>query len=166
MPTSRCHCKRVSVTTAAETVLGKVNGTSSTGEEESARTVRPTMIFYVHKVSHNLKKQAGRYGVPIAFSAPVKLVRLCSRNTSDGTISQVCGEKHGASYRKCAAEVVYEIAFECSKSYIGKTGCCTNERAREHELNLMKDGVAHLQAHCKACTCKQRFMRLRFLVEA
>ncbi|XP_075526229.1 uncharacterized protein LOC142557916 [Dermacentor variabilis] len=139
------------VTSVTESLLRKVNGTSATREEERARTVRPAVIPYVHKVSHNLKKVAGRYGVPIAFSAPVKLGRLCSKTTRDETGSQGCGKKHSTSYGRCATGVVYEIPLECGKSYIGQTGRCISERAREHELNLMKDGVAHLPAHCKAC---------------
>lgn len=39
----------------------------------------PEVLPYVHRVSHSLKKVAGKYGVPIVLSAPKTLSVLCSR---------------------------------------------------------------------------------------
>lgn len=38
---------------------------------------RPAVLPYIHRVSHNLKNVANRYGVPVVFSAPRKLASLC-----------------------------------------------------------------------------------------
>ena len=35
---------------------------------------------------------------------------------------------------KGVTKVVYEIPFSCGQVYIGQTGRCLNERAREHKL--------------------------------
>ena len=39
--------------------------------------------------------------------------------------------------------------------YIGQTGRCVNDRAREHAANIRNlTGPGHLAAHCRACTCE------------
>ena len=147
------------LTAVSEALLRKAKreGTRAATGEEETETVRPAVIPYVHQVSHNLKKVAGRYGVPVAFSAPVKLAQVCPRTAREEASRQGCGKKHGTTYGKCAKGVVYEIPLSCGNSYIGQTGRCINERAREHELNLMKDGLAHLPMHCKTCKCPTTF---------
>lgn len=154
------------LTAVSEALLRKAKGDvtrAATGEQRT-ETVRPAVIPYVHKVSHNLKKVAGRYGVPVAFSAPIKLAQLCPRTAREVEASrQGCGKKHATMYGRCAKGVVYEIPFSCGNSYIGITGRCINERVREHELNLMNDGLAHLPMHCKACGCVPRFNEFKIL---
>ncbi|XP_075556505.1 uncharacterized protein LOC142588547 [Dermacentor variabilis] len=101
----------------------------------SQKRGKPAVVPYVHKVSHNLKKVATRFGVPIVFSAPRKLAGLCPR------ISRVdkksgCQKKHTRQYVKCVTGVIYEIPLKCGKAYVGQTGRCVNDRAREHELSV------------------------------
>lgn len=38
--------------------------------------LRPVVVPYLHRVTHQLKKVAGRHGVPVAFSVPNKLSKL------------------------------------------------------------------------------------------
>ena len=152
------------VTPVVETLLQKVKGSR---REARTRTttfpVRPEVVPYIHKVSHNLRKVAGRYGVPLVFSAPFKLARLCPR-TSREPKRVGCGKNHAKPYAKCSTGVVYEIPLTCGKSYIGQTGRCLNDRAREHEQKLKKEDVlAHLPAHCKDCACEPRFQGIKIL---
>lgn len=50
---------------------------------------------------------------------------------------------------------------QLSGSEIGQTGCCIN-CAREHEL-LINNGIAHLPAHCRVCTCAPRLWAIKIL---
>lgn len=129
------------VTAVSEALLRKVKCKATRGTAggpEDARTVRPVVIAYIHRVFHNLKKVAGQYDVPFAFSSPVKLAQLCPRTTREETSRQGCDKHHDTTYGRCAKGLVYEIPLSCDNSYIGQAGRCINERAREHELNLMK----------------------------
>lgn len=46
------------------------------------------VVPYVHKVSHNLRKVAGKYGVDLVFAASCKLAQLCKRIT--GSQERIC----------------------------------------------------------------------------
>ena len=112
-------------------------------------------------MSHNLKKVAHRYDVPVVFSEPNKLAQLCPRIM--GASKTGCQVKHATPYTRCATGVVYELPLTCGKSYVGQTGRCVNDRMREHANNLKKDFTAHLSAHCKTCSCVPRFNDVRIL---
>lgn len=133
----------------SKTLLQKVKGKRHAPRPDQKRG-KPAVVPYVHKLSHNLKKVATRFGVPVVFSAPRKLAGLCPR------ISRVdkksgCQKKHTRQYVKCATGVIYEIPLKCGKTYVGQTGRCVNDRAREHELSVINNGNAHLPAHCTVC---------------
>lgn len=145
----------------AESLLQKVKGQGRRKATHKNDT-RPEVIPYIHKVAHNLKKVANRHNVPIVFSAPRKLSKLCARISGEEKKTN-CGIKHNRCYVDCAVGVVYELPLSCGKSYIGQTGRCVNQRAREHELTLTNDKGAHLPAHCAVCGCVPLFARLKVL---
>lgn len=119
---------------------------------------RPVVVPYMHGISHQLKKVAGRHGVAMALSAPNKLSKLCSRTC--GMNRGGCKIRHGVTYVPCAVGVVYAIPLSCGRFYVGKTGRCINERLREHaqKVNKNEDKGAHLVAHINSCcNCEPRF---------
>ena len=63
----------------AETLVSKVKKIN--GEEAAAqrKKTRPVVIPYVPRLSHNLKRVAAYFEVPVVFSAPSKLSSLCPR---------------------------------------------------------------------------------------
>lgn len=66
------------LTPVAETHLQNIKGKKkAVAVGSKTKIVRPAVVAYIHKVTHNLKKVAGRYGVPLALSASVKLGQLC-----------------------------------------------------------------------------------------
>uniref|UniRef100_A0A224Z9U5 Tick transposon n=1 Tax=Rhipicephalus zambeziensis TaxID=60191 RepID=A0A224Z9U5_9ACAR len=125
---------------------------------------RPVVMPYLHKVTHQLKKVACRHDVPLVFSAPNKLSKLCSRTC--GGSKHGCQIKHGVCYVPCSTCVVYAIPLSCGKTYIGQTGRCINERLREHaqKVNNNVDKGAHLVAHLNSCyRCAPRFRETMIL---
>ena len=142
----------------AEAILQKVKGHATRKVTQSALSnMRPEVVPYVHKMAHNLKKVANRYGVPLVFSAPKKLGQLCPRIANESRNERGCGTKHARPYIQCVTGVVYEIPLTCGKSYVGQTGRCTNDRLREHAQNLKTNDGAYLPTHCRACKCEPRF---------
>lgn len=65
------------LTAVAETLLQKRKTTKRASTIQGK--VRPAVVPYLHRITHQLKKVAGRHGVPLALSAPNKLSKLCSR---------------------------------------------------------------------------------------
>ena len=63
----------------------------------------------------------------------------------------------------CAVGVVYEIPLTCGKVYIGQTGRCVNDRAREHERSVKNNLTLHLPAHCRTCACEPELSSIRIL---
>lgn len=150
------------VVAVSKTLLQKVKGLKRKTPSPVQKGGKPAVVPYVHQLSHNLKKVANRYGVPVVFSAPRKLAGLCPR------ISRVdrkfgCQKKHTRPYVKCTTGVVYEIPLSCGKTYVGQTGRCVNDRAREHELSLKNKGNAHLPAHCVACNCEPLLREIQII---
>lgn len=62
----------------AEVLLGQFCKRSETGSLKD-RPAKIAVVPYVHRVSHMLKRVAGRAGVGVVFSAPKKLGGLCRR---------------------------------------------------------------------------------------
>ncbi|CAN7943424.1 unnamed protein product [Ixodes hexagonus] len=152
------------LTSVAETILQKVKGhTTEKGNQAVLRRVRPEVVPYVHKMSHNLKKVANRHGVPLVFSAPMKLGQLCPRITGVSGRKQGCGTKHAKPHVGCVTHVIYEIPLTCGKSYVGQTGRCVNDRLREHTLSIKNNEGAHLPAHVRVCQCEPRFADTKIL---
>lgn len=144
----------------AESLLQKLKGATKAAAADSAqRLTRPEVMPYVHRVSHSLKKVAGKYGVPIVFSAPRKLSVLCSRISGKKTAP--CEKKHERPSGKCAVGVVYEIPLSCGKVYIGQTGRCINDRAREHLQDVKRKEKTNLAEHCNTCMCDPRLSEIK-----
>lgn len=96
------------------------------------------VLPYVHRLSHTLKKIAGRFGTLVVFAAPSKSSALCPRVNNKPHKGEACSKQHVDKYVDWETSVVYDIATTCGRAYIGQTGTCVNERARKHDLSLMR----------------------------
>ena len=148
----------------AETLLKKIKGKSE-GKKEKTKT-RPQVIPYLHKVSHNLKKVAERFDVPLVFSAPCKLAQLCPRIQEKKNDARLCTVNHANRFVDCNVGVVYRIPLTCGRVYIGQTGRCVNERMREHDLALRSTPGGHLPLHCRDCLCQPIFQNTTIVGKA
>lgn len=122
------------------------------------------VIPYIHQVSHNIKRIARKHNVQVVFSAPCKLSKLCALTNSKKR--RVCVTQHRNKFTMCVFNVVYSIPLSCGRRYIGQTGRCFNERAREHNLNVRNQTGGFLGEHCKRCGCTPDFQRTQFLKKA
>lgn len=66
------------VCAVAETLLQKLKGKRRNTRDWPEQR-RPQVVPYMHRAVHGLKTVAGRFGVPVVFSAPRKIGRLCAR---------------------------------------------------------------------------------------
>lgn len=105
------------VVAVAKTLLKKVYGVKKPKDNRGSE--KTDVVLYLHRVSHNMKKVAKRYGISIVFSAPCKLARLCSRIPGERK-KEGCGKKHSNRYVECAVSVVYEILLPCERSCIAR----------------------------------------------
>lgn len=126
--------------------------------------MRTHVIPYIHRLSHNVKKVAARYNVRIVCSAPCKLAKVCPMMTKKPP--ETCSKKHDTRYTQCVKNVVYSIPLKCERVYIGQTGRCFNERAREHRLAVSSNMGGHLADHCKRCGCEPLLNETTFLRRA
>lgn len=136
----------------AESLLKKLRARTQ-GEQPASLENRPkyAVIPYLHNISHNLKKIAGRTNIRVVFSAPEKLGKLCIMSNPGGQRRSRCGIKHKCKRTTCAENVVYEIPLSCGKRYIGQTGRCVNDRLREHSSNVKNGSGGWLAHHCSTC---------------
>lgn len=139
-------------------VLVKKLQTQTQEEQPASLQTHPkyAVIPYLHNISHNLKKIAGRANIRVVFSAPEKLGKLCIVSNPCGR-SNRCGKKHKCKPTTCTENVVYEIPLSCGKRYIGQTGRCINDRLREHSGNVKNGSGGWLAHHCSTCGCKPLF---------
>lgn len=121
------------ITAVSEALLRRIK-CPSTKASQGKRKQPIHVIPYIHKLSHNIKKIASRHDVQIVFSAPCKLSKICTMTRKD-ELPQ-CTTQHRNRFTECVANVVYEIPLSCGRRYIGQTGRCFNERAKEHNLNV------------------------------
>lgn len=122
---------------------------------------RPLHVMpYIHRVSHNMKKVANRFGVRTVFTAPCKLAKVCALMHKKRATT--C-KKHVDPSTKCIKGVVYKIPLSCGRFYIGQTGRCFNERAREHSLAVRSNTGGHLDFHCRQCKCIPKLKETVFL---
>ena len=77
-----------------------------------------------------------------------------------------CSKKHVNRFTDCVRNVVYEIPLSCGRCYIGQTGRCFNERAREHRLAVRSNLGGHMGDHCKRCGCTPQLEKTKFLKRA
>lgn len=124
------------------------------------RPEHPAVIPYTHGISHNLKKVRVRYGVPVVFASPNKLIGLISsinaNNEKRGHMSR-CGEVCITPFVPCKKAVVYQISFLCGRMYMGHTGRCLNDRLHECHAALGSSSPGHLANHCSRCDCSPEF---------
>lgn len=147
------------ISAVAENLLKKVKkGNRANNKERLARS-KTTVVPYMHKVAHNIKKVAKRHGVPVVFSAPRKLAGLCPRISAQGARRRECEIKHAEKFVTCATGVVYLIPLKCGRVYVGQTGRCVNERAGEHQRSIKNKERANLPAHCIACSGCEPFLK-------
>ena len=139
-----------------ETLLKRLR-MSTAGPERVRPSVRPVVLPYVHKVSHGIKKVASKHHVPVLFSAPRKLEKLCGRIDRGGRRGVGCAKKHKKQFVNCEVGVVYKIPLSCGKVYIGQSGRCINDRLREHDLAVRSSPSGHLAVHCDRCGCVPLF---------
>lgn len=150
------------IVAVAESLLQRVkHGAERVGAR--GLTGRPLVMPYVHTLSHGLKKVANRHEVPLVFSAPNKLQKLCPRICAQS--KRGCSTRHANPFVECSVGVVYSIPMSCGKMYIGQSERCVNDRLREHALSAKKkeDKYAHLVAHISACGCEPIFRDTRIL---
>lgn len=106
--------------TVAGSFLRELN--TSTQEEHLRERghAKSLVVPHLHKLSHNLKKVATRFAIPVVFSALNKFAHLWPR---------ICQ----AARVWCAEGVASEIPLSC--------------RLREHVDSIGKSDGAHLPAH-------------------
>ncbi|CAN7945243.1 unnamed protein product [Ixodes hexagonus] len=122
-------------------------------DKERDRRHRPTVLPYIHRISHNLKKVASKFHVEVVLSAPDKLKKLCPKINNKQILHAQCGVNHQHKYVDCSCGVIYEIPLTCGKVYVGQTGRCVNDRLREHALTLKSAPAGHLAVHVRDCHC-------------
>lgn len=152
------------VANVCESLLQKTKRASKAKELPEDKIKNPHVMPYIHRVSHNIKKVASRYNVRVVFSAPCKLSKLCPIMSKRK--KKACEKRHEKRYTKCVSGVVYKIPLTCKKVYIGQTGRCFNERAREHNLAVKNKSGGHLAMHCKTCGCVPQLADTEFLARA
>lgn len=95
------------------------------GTSSAHRTVGPKVAPYLHGVSHNLKRVAGKNVVFILFFSPSKLSKLVprlSKKRGKSLRNHARNVSHRMPFVKCADNIAYETPFTCRKSYTGQTG--------------------------------------------
>lgn len=73
-----------------------------------------TVILYIHKISHHIKKIAGRAGVWLVFSAPNQLARLCRLVNRDDAKTEKCKKTDVKKFVDCCSDVVYDVLCHIS----------------------------------------------------
>lgn len=117
------------------------------------------VIPYIHGLSRNLKRIAGRCDVDVLFSAPDKLSRLCRAVNPSPRAATACSTRHRDRFVSCSEGVVYSLPLTCGKRYVGQTGRCLNDRLREHAYSVSTTVSGHLGIHCRDCGCLPDFQR-------
>lgn len=135
----------------------KRNTQDSPSVSERNRNEKITVIPYMHRIAHNLKKTGKRANVKVVLSAPNKLSAMCSRVNKTTRTPQSCSTNHVNQFVNCTEGVVYSVPLSCGKTYVGLTGRCLNERLKEHNYNVHKAISGHLGVHCRDCGCAPIF---------
>lgn len=142
----------------------QVSDDTQAANQEKEKRKNVVVVPYIHAVAHNLKKTGKRAGVNVVFSAPEKLIRLCSKVNTRERKRRECGTRHHNQFVACKEEVVYSLPLDCKRSYIGQTGRCINDRLREHHNKVEKlVAEGHLAAHCKQCGCKPQYDKCKLI---
>lgn len=136
------------IASLAEKLLKGFRTSDKIDESKEKSKERPIVLPYIHNVSHGLKKIAIRFGIPMVFKAPNKLISLCHKvNNNQQRSSKFCSVSHSDKFNECEKEVVYFVPLSCGRKYIGQTGRCINTQLREHNM----------ATHCNWCQCHPKF---------
>uniref|UniRef100_A0A6B0VAU2 Putative reverse transcriptase rna-dependent dna polymerase n=1 Tax=Ixodes ricinus TaxID=34613 RepID=A0A6B0VAU2_IXORI len=117
------------------------------------KLTRPAVIPYIHNLSHNLKKVAAHFEVPVVFSAPHKLSHLCSKINNEKGEGKVCQKKHAEQCVECATSVVCSMPVGCGGSCVGRAGRCMGEGAGERAWSVGRSPSGGFAVHCGGCPC-------------
>lgn len=134
-------------TSVCRSLLKKIKSGDTEKKRERPRNF--TVLPYVHRLSHRLKKVAQRHEVDVVFSASQKLSKL--RRKVNLTRKKPCGKKHDNVFVECQVGIVYRIPLTCGKVYVGQSGRCINDRLREHAASLRASPSGHLSVHRRGC---------------
>lgn len=146
-----------------ETICRNLKSAKS-GKKVNEETRRKIAVLpYVHGITHKLKKIAARNEIQVVCSAPNKAYSMCRRVNNRTGKEKTCDIAHRTQYVPCMTGVVYNIPLSCGKCYIGQTGRCINDRAREHAASLKGTSAGHLAAHCRTCHCSAAFKDITIL---
>lgn len=135
----------------AESLLKSFRPSSKPRGADPQERRKYEVMPYVHRVSHGLKRVAGKFGIQVLFSAPCKLSSLCNLARPDRKKKIECSTNHRNKFVPCRANVIYEIPLSCGNVYVGQTGRCINIRLLEHANSLDDSRGQHLPKHCKTC---------------
>lgn len=94
----------------AESLIKEFRGRPSPKVRQKP-TTRPVVVPYVHALSLEVKRVAYKYNLPVVFSAPQKLSRLCSALKQGSTSDFHCDVNSRTPFVSCALGVVYQIPF-------------------------------------------------------
>lgn len=75
---------------------------------ERGKGDKMAVLPYVHNAGHRIKKAKEKVGVPVVFSAPNKLHKLCKRVNTEENRHAGCRKRHEKRFFNCQACVVYE----------------------------------------------------------
>lgn len=75
-------------------------------------------------------------------------------------------QRRHAPYTECVSRVIYRIPLSCGRVYIGQTGRCFDDRAREHDLAVSGNKGGHLADHCRRCGCVPLLRQTTFFRKA
>lgn len=87
----------------AEKILRGLSKRKDAAKNTDEDRKRVTVIPYMHKVSHDLKKMAEKRGTKVVFSAPLKMKGLSKKVNSnkEKPSSNSCGLRHSNAFRVC-----------------------------------------------------------------
>lgn len=151
---SREYYSLLTLVISALQLLQKLKCTRETSNSESER--QTTLVLYIHRISHDLKKVISKYHVNVVFSVPCKLSKICSLASNRSRMHVPGG---------MPLSLWYVRSTWCPVSLsVGQSGRCFNERAREHSLSIKSNAGGHLAEHCKRYGCIPEFVRTAFLM--
>jgi hypothetical protein len=109
----------------------------------------------IHKVTHQIMKDAGEFGVKVIpnyrnkfETLPGRIDRLRESKSSNKDIECV---KHEVQAFPCIKNSIYNVVLTCKAEYVGETLRCPNIRLKEHTTGATKSSV---KDHIGTCRCK------------
>ncbi|KAG0432466.1 hypothetical protein HPB47_020818 [Ixodes persulcatus] len=155
------------------TILAEVKDILEKGPKHSFEpsSIRHELLAMVHKVADQVNEHDRERAIGDCVDCLSGTTRHMSKAKPPfGKIKCVLKQReltlHVSQYADCVTNVIYEIPLICGKLHIGQTGCCFNDRAREHKLTVGNNSEGHLSDHCKRCGCEPLLESTTFLKKA